>query len=260
MKGREGRHALRGGCLAKLFVLFVFVGAGLALAWMLFLPVIFTGQLRRQTGFDAEVTSFAVNPLSGRVVMRGLVISNPPTFPVKDGLHVTTFEANSEVGSYFGNKWIIDDLTLDVAKVTLVKRKDGHTNLEIFQQNLAGPVPLPPSAKSQVFVHKLRLKVDALSLADHSERVPRVKEYKLGFDQTFENVSDPKQLLAAPNVWRVLVSSGAAGDLGGFLSGDLSKQLNESLRGGNSQAKPAGGAVPENFRGFLDKLEELRKP
>ena len=259
MKGGGGQRAERGGCLAKLLIFLVFAGAALALAWMLFLPVIFTRALRQRTGFDVEVTSLAVNPVSGRMVVRGLVISNPPTFPAKDGLQLAKFEADTELGSYFGAALVIDDLTVDVTKVTLVKRADGHTNLEIFQQNLAGPVPLPPSAKSRVLVHKLRLKVDVLVLADYSERKPQIREHRLGFDQTFTNVSELKQLMV-PAVLRSLVASDAAGGLGNFLPRDLGKQLGEAVRAGENWLKPAENKATDTFRGFLDKLEEMRKP
>ena len=141
---------IRGGCLTKLLILLVFAGAAFALAWMLFLPLVLTHQLRRRTGFDAEVTSLAVNPLSGRIVVRGLVLTNPPTFPVKDCLQLRAFEADADLWSCFGDKLIIDELNVDVRQLTLVKRSDGHTNLDIFQTNLAGPVPPLPTAKTHV--------------------------------------------------------------------------------------------------------------
>ena len=85
MKGLALRRRNRGGCLVKLLVLATFFAAAFALAWMLFLPVVLTQQLRSRTGFDAEVTNFAVNPITGHVVLRGLVLSNPAAFGMKDG-------------------------------------------------------------------------------------------------------------------------------------------------------------------------------
>ncbi len=259
MKTFARRRTARGGCLVKLLVFFVFMGAALALAWMLFLPVIFTQQIRRRTGFDADVSSFALNPCTGRIAVRGLVITNPPTFPVPDCLQLRAFEANADVWSCFGEKLIIDELTLDVRLLTLVKRADGHSNAEVFQGNLAGPVPAPPSAKSHVLVRKLHLRFDTLVLADHTERKPRVREYRLNFDQTFLNISDPKQLLV-PGVMRSLMTNDLAGGLGQFLPGDLGKLLTESARTGQSLLKSAERKAADTFHGFLDKLEEMRKP
>ena len=260
MKGLALRRRNRGGCLVKLLVLATFFAAAFALAWMLFLPVVLTQQLRSRTGFDAEVTNFAVNPVTGHVVLRGLVLSNPAAFGMKDGLQLRTFEADADVSSYFGDKLIFDDLTIDVQRLTLVKRADGRTNLEFFQHGLVGMMPGPPSAKSGMLVRRLHLRFDTLGLADRSNAQGlRVREYQLGLDQTFTNISELRQLLG-PDVLRTLLANDLLNGLAPFLSGDFGRTLTETARAAGSAPPPAGSKATDLFRGFLDKLEEKRKP
>jgi len=141
-RGRE-----RGGCLLRLMVLLVIVGAMLSLAWMALLPVAFVHLLKERTGFDAEVASLSANPFIGRVTLRGLVVTNPSTFTDPDFLQLRSFEAEVSMRTLFNKKLEIDTLTLDVRQLTLVKRTNGPTNLDAFRVGLA---PREPTATAHL--------------------------------------------------------------------------------------------------------------
>ena len=84
-RGLNGRReASRGGCLVRLVVLLVALTAAGALAWMMFLPALVVAQIQARTGFDATVASLSANAFTGRVKIRGLVLTNPATFPAGD--------------------------------------------------------------------------------------------------------------------------------------------------------------------------------
>ena len=72
-----GRGAGRGGCLLRLMVVLVVLGAAAALAWMLFLPVVVADQIRARTGFAVSVASLSCNAFTGKLAVRGLVVRNP---------------------------------------------------------------------------------------------------------------------------------------------------------------------------------------
>jgi len=263
MKGRgrdaSGARRSAGGCGLKLLVLLMVLGAGLALGWMALLPLLFVQAVRERSGFDAEVASLSANPFTGRVSLRGLVLTNPPTFPVRDGLHLRSLEADVEMISLLGERLVVTTLDVDVRQFTWVRRAVGPTNAEAFRANLAGPLPTPPPAKSPVLIKELRLQLDTLVLADHAEPKPRLQTYPLAFDQRYRDVSTPGQLLS-PAVWRELVEGNVADGLLPFLSSELKSQVVEAVRAAESVRRIESPKPSDPFRGFLDKLEETRKP
>src|SRR5690348_4901611 len=103
MSTQQAQHeqGVRGGALFKLLVMLVVIFAFGALAWMLFLPVIVTRQIRQHSGFDATVERLAFNPLTGSIELRGFTLTNPPTFPVSDFLQLRQFQATAKVRTLF---------------------------------------------------------------------------------------------------------------------------------------------------------------
>lgn len=256
----------------KLLVFLAVVFAFAALAWMLFLPVVVTSQLRARTGFDATLGQLSVNPFTGEIEVRSLVLTNPPTFPVKEFLELRTFRANANVLSLFSDQPVFDTMTVDIATVTLVKNREGATNAEVFQRHLqaapAGPLPKPKSAPTgdrsrgglggkAFLVHRLSLRIDQLVVADHSLRQPRVQDFRLGIDQKYEEVSDLQQIFA-PAVLKNLAPVAAAA--AGLLPGDWGGALRDATKSSAELLKEAGRKAEVQVKGFFDALEESKKP
>jgi hypothetical protein len=262
----------RGGCLVRLVVLLVVVVAAGALAWMLFLPAVVTAQIRQRTGFDATVTGLSCNAFTGRLAVRGLVMSNPASFPVRDFVELREFSMETEVWSWMSDRPVIDALTADVRKVTLVRRPDGKSNAEILQRALlgeeregtsgpaAGPVATPPRPW---LIRRLVLRFDRLVIADYSGVKPVVQEHVLGLDQRYENVTEAKQLLV-PEVLRGLAAVDLGPTLGRLVPGELGRALGDKVRAGAAQGaeafKEAGLQAADLLKGLREKLEESRKP
>lgn len=251
--GRE-----RGGCLLRLMILLVIVSAALSLAWMALLPVAFTRGVRERTGFDAEVASLSANPFTGRVTLRGLVITNPTIFPTADFLQLRSFEADVAMWSLFNKKVEIDTLTLDVRQFTLVKRAKDLTNFDAFRAALLAGEP-KRAANPPVVIRRLHVRFDTLVLVDHTAAKPRVSTYQLGLDQQFSDISSVGQLFA-PAVLRGLGERNATSGLADFLPTDLVGLLGDAAKTGSGLLKSAERKADATFRGFLDKLEETRKP
>jgi uncharacterized protein involved in outer membrane biogenesis len=260
---RSGRH---GGILFKLLVVLVALSAVLALAWMLFLPLVLTTQLRRRTGFDATVQSLAVNPFTGRVALRGLVLTNPPAFPDREFVEVREFSAGAEVFSLLSDRLVFTFIDVDVAGLTLVKCDNGQANTEVFRRNLtqAPASPTQPSAAApprRFLIRRLTVRFDRLVIIDHTGRQPASRDYRLGLNHTYTNVSDPSQLFAPA----VLQSLGPVGEaLDAFVPGRLGRTLTDTLKGaaksGAGFLKEAGRKAGEKVKEYFDALEESRKP
>ena len=252
--------------LFKLLAVLAVIFAAVALAWMLFLPVVLTTQLRQRTGFDATVQSLAVNPFTGTVALRGLVLTNPPTFPVREFVQVREFRVVAELRSLLSDRLIFDSVLLDVASVTLVNRDDNRSNAEVFHHHLTVPEegrPLPPSSRPprQFLIRRLTVRVDRLVIADYSTRLPTSHEYHLGLNQTYSDVTDVKQLLA-PAALQSLAPVAVA--LSGLVPGDFGRALNDTVKEATKSSanllKAAGRKAGEKLKGYFDALEESRKP
>ena len=261
-RGRSGRvvwlRPVRGGCLLRLMLLAVVAGAVLSLAWMALLPVLFTRAVRDRTGFGAVVTSLSANPCTGRVTLRGLVLTNPPAFPGADFLQLRTLEAVVGTGSLMGERLEIDTLTLDLRQLTLVKRADGRTNVDTLRTAVPGPAAAP-AAKPRVVIGRLHVRCDTLVLADYTAAPPRIRTYRLGLDRQFTNVSGLAVLLA-PAVVRELKERDAATGLAEFLPADLRGFLGDAGKADAGRPQAAERKSEGFFRRPLDKLEETRKP
>lgn len=260
MIGRHKSPPARGGILFKCMVLLVVLGAMAALAWMTLLPYAVASWVRERTGFDFKAEALSANPFTGRLVARGVVINNPPTFPTPEFLRVREFSFEADSWSLLTDKPVFDRLTLDIDLVALVKRSDGRTNAEVFRSYLAAPAgrPTPTSTTPgrEMLIRELRLRFDRLLVADYTGRAPVRKEHAIEIDRTFKNVSDTRQLLLPSSLDQVFDLGGAVGSL---LPEDLSRILENALRSGTDLLKqiPTDGKA---FKGFSDTLEESKKP
>lgn len=250
---------------SRLLVFLVVVFAAGALAWMMFLPVVLTTRLRQRTGFDATVQSVVANPFTGTVELRGFVLTNPPTFPVRDFLEVRQFSADAEILTLFTDRPVFTSMTIDLAKVTLVKRDANHTNAASFEHNLTAPgdptLPVPSRTAKGFLIRRLVVRIDEVVINDYSGREPTRQDFKLGINQTFTDVTGVRQLMI-PAVLEGLLPVGAAinGLLPGALGQAVTEVVKEVSKSGAGLINDASRKTGEKIKGYFDALEESKKP
>ncbi len=249
--------------------LFILLGvlALVALAWMAFLPSLVEHELSSRTGFDVRIQSLAANPFTGRLAVHGLVARNPPGYPAPDFVEVRGIAARADLlESATSGRIVLEDLDLDVAKVELVRRRDGPSNADSFSRGLSGPpAPAGSASTSRGFlIRSLHVRLDRLVIADADGARVSEHDYPLRIDQRYRNVTDTRQLLL-PGMVSYLYSEGVRGsviasllpdDFGAALSGALGARGDE-LKAGLKQAQKK---ARDFFRGALDKLEQTAKP
>lgn len=280
--GRTRFRRERGGVFFKLLFLLVALLAAAALAWMLFLPVMLTQQLQQRTGCAASVDRFAVNPVSGDIDLRGLELANPPGFPTDKFVNLRAFTAHADMGSLLSARPVFDDVTVDIAEITLVKRADGATNVELFARALDGaedrasasanPAAVAPTAPAttdpgapasasaaspSLLIRRLKVRIEKVTIADYASAEPKWRTIDTPVDRTYENVTDLEGLLGAPAL-------GDFAPLGTIVErlvpGVVGRSLTDLARTGGAALRETGRTAEEKVRGLFDALEESRKP
>jgi len=237
---------------------------------MVFLPSVVEHELRAVTGFEFRVAVLTANPFTGRVAVRGLAATNPPGYPAPDFVELRELHAAVEVFSWiFSDRNVVDDLDLDVARIVLMRRHDGRTNagdfMAAFKRSGSGPAneagPSAPPKPTRYLVKKLHLRIDQLVVADYSGTELDEKTYGLSIDQTYIDLTGPRQLLV-PGVVRSLHAFGLRHDVARLLPGDFGSALAAAAGGAahiGEEVKDAGKKTGEFLRGLLDKLEQSPK-
>ncbi len=249
-----------GSAVLKLVVALAILFACGAVAWMVFLPQLVARFVRGRTGFDVQIQSLYCNPFTADLAVRGLVIANPPTFPRTEFVSVREFKIDARCSSFFGRRWEVNDATLDVAQVAIVRDREGRVNARLFQQGLAGSAGNPSAgaarkteAKTQrgFLIRHLTVRIDRMLVADYSVSKPETREYTVNFTHTYENVTSASQV-ATP-------LAGALGNLAGVLAGALPESGGFLHEVGDSLGQ-AGRKTGEAVKGFFESLEKsLRK-
>jgi hypothetical protein len=245
----------------------------LALAWMVFLPRVVEHELRSITGFDFKVVVLTANPLTGKVAVHGLSVSNPPDFPKRDFVLLRDLNAQVELFPLFSGRRVVDKFDLSIETIVLVRRHDGKTNAGVFLAAFSPPKPAgagvpenppPPKAPAKTtpyLIKRLHIVLDRLVVADYSGEKPDEKTYNLHIDRIYNNVTSARQLLV-PDVVETLRSFGLRHDVTSLIPGDMGKVLAGAL----GDAAQVGGGVKdavkkagEGLKGLFEKLEQTPK-
>jgi hypothetical protein len=102
------------------------------------LSAFLTKAAEKRTGFDFELGALRVNPLTGRLSVRGAEILNPSDFPIGRAVVIPSASVHIEPLTLFSTHVVIDRARLDVDRITLVQKADGETNLERLGASVGG--------------------------------------------------------------------------------------------------------------------------
>jgi hypothetical protein len=269
----------RGGALLKVLVFVIIFCGVITAAWIFFLPMILSSTLTKRTGFDVQVQRLTLNPFVAEVDLEGLVIHNPHTFPRPDYVTVQLFKARAPFKTLFSDRPEFDYVKVDVPHVTFVRNTDGTLNATLFYDRLfpsdhpssdetpssAAPAPKASTQKkvaasaipkkTRFLIHRLELKVDHITWDDQYSRTPSTREFNVGINQVYDDVTDAEQLLNPATLRAV---SPAAAAISGLIPGELG-QVFRAAAGGASQ-RDSMPQFSEPAKTMVDTLEESRKP
>ena len=247
----------RGGLLLKL--LFFLAGLFLlgALAWVVLLPSIVAATVREKTGFAVQIEALTVNPFTGNVELRSHGLRNPPDWPAPEFVELRRFTVDGSLLSLLTNRWVADEVVLEVSKVTLVKNRHGELNADIFLGGLrgndkSGAGPAKGMMRSFLIRH-LVLRFDDLVYADYSGDQPVVKDYALGIKRDLREVDSVTKIIS-PFAGTTLAL--VANTLGGLFKGSSDHHL---LPEATDTLRDAGKKTGETLKGLMRSLDK-KKP
>jgi len=248
----------RGGILFKLLLALAGLAVVAVIAWVALLPGIVVSTVHSKTGFGVKVDQLGVNPFTGSVKLKGLVVQNPDGWPEAGFIDLREFSADVHLWPLMGGRFVADEVTLDLAQLTVVTNRDGVLNTTAFSRGFSGPQTGTPAGGSSpasggggrgFLIHKLRLKFGKLVYADYSRSRPVVKAYNVQLDRELTEV-DSVAKIASPLTGNALGALAAA--LGGASPRDAST-LNDAVDFLQSAGKKTGESLKNLFRSLDNK-------
>lgn len=200
----------RGGCLAKLFFLTLFMALLAVLCWITLLPFVVARVVHDRTGFDVTIQDLSVNPFTARVSLRGLVLGNPSSYPISDFVQLRELTADLQLASVFTDRLVVEEAVFDLGKFGLVKNSRGERNATAFVSALLGESPAgtneegsgsaetPPETKTrrEFLIRRMQLRLDQIVVLDGVGDAAQLKTVNLQFSQDYENVTKVSQITA----------------------------------------------------------------
>jgi len=267
----------RGNILTKLFVFALALAATFALMWVLLLPSIVTGLIKKRTGFPATVQRLYVNPFTASVYISGLKINNPDAFPQNDFVSVNEFKTAVEIGSVFSDRVVVKDAVFDVALIAVVKNAQDQTNIDVFKAGVQAansegkspgpqnpPKPAAPEEKSppkRFLIRHLVVKLDKIIIADYSGAKPNVREVPLNINHTFTDVTDLTQISVPILADLSVAGVGKLADniLSLVMPAPILERLGVVTKGAGGILQGTGQKTKDLFKGLFDSLEQKPK-
>lgn len=148
----------------------------------------------------------------------------------------------------------------DTAKTPSKDPKAKSTETAAKDKNAGDPksADVKPAEKPMRFtIRRLELSLDKVIVADYTTPAPDIREYNCKLYYTFNNFTDPKQLMA-PFAIKSLQSVGAA--IQGLIPGDIGKAFGAATQPVEPMLKPKTEKETDPLKTVVEKLEESQKP
>jgi len=121
-----------------------------------------------------------------------------------------------------------------------------------------GAAEQPAVKTMQFLIKRLEIRLDKVVVADYAGPTPTVREFDRKFFYSYDNVTDPKQLLA-PFALKSLEPVGAA--LKGLIPGDIGKAIGAATANADDEIlKKSADSASDPIKTVVEKLEESQKP
>lgn len=200
---------------------------------------------------DVNVDKVSLSPFSGEVAFENFSLGQPEGFGEGVLAEIGGFSAKVDTGSLTSNHIIIDHIAID-GPLLDVRRQEGKTNFEAFQEGLGLPETTEEGASEEITLTIRRMEVKAPRILAKTDGFLSIDEDITLADFTLTDLGTDEKGMAPreiarhvmdtlqPQITAALIKAGASGKVK-----DLADKATEKLESG--------------LGGLLNKLKDKKK-
>jgi len=215
-----------------------------------------------------HLNSVVVNPLTGMVRIKGLVVGNPEGFNTPSAMELNDFKLNIKMSSLFSKAIVIEEILIDAPQITYEKSLKS-SNLSTLQANLApkdaaapktepspDAKPAEKKAAKKVIIEdcqlngaKVHVTITALGGKKMTLPLPDIHMKDIGKDSGGANpaevISEVFDSISKAVIGAVSSAGDALKNVGGAAS--------DAAKGATDAAKGAADSIKKGLGGLLGK-------
>jgi len=162
--------------------------------------------VRAATGLSLKIKKLDLGIIATRVGIKEMKIFNPKGFDDEIMCYVPEIFVDYNLGAMIKGKVLLEDVRLNLDRLTIVKNKQGQTNLDALKAKKARANP-PQQRENdgkkarekkvpKIQINHLVLKIGTVIYKDYSKgEKPVVKEYHINISEEINDIMDVKALL-----------------------------------------------------------------
>lgn len=199
------------------------------------------------TGMPLSIKKLDINFANTSVDIEGLVVKNPAGFHDTILVDIPKIFVDYNLSDILKGKIHLEALEFNMKQFSVVKNEKGVLNLDKLKA-LQGaeaetekpqekPQEKQPEGEAKALpiqIDVFHLKVDKASYVDYSSGKESVKDFNVGLDETYKNITDPNKLVTLI-VYKVMMKTPLA-VLSGFNLSDLEGSISGVLGSATSIA------------------------
>ncbi|MDD4737142.1 MAG: hypothetical protein PHP44_13680 [Kiritimatiellae bacterium] len=174
----------------------------------------------RSTGFQLTMESLEVSPFAQSLTIKGARLLNPSGFEEKEALEINELSIAVSLASIFSSRLHVREATVDIARITIVQKPDGSSNVDLLTERLESsssdektpaekpaeehaktekttPQPPKPEKSAKPFlINLLTLRMGEADYIQYTDDQPTPKKQTIVInkERTYKNITSIEQL------------------------------------------------------------------
>ena len=186
-----------------LLLVLVIAVAALVLARNVIVKAAVENGVRAVTGMPMTIKKLDLGLTQPYFDIEGLVVKNPAGFHGTTLVEIPKIFVAYDLQSILKGKIHLTDLEFDLKQFSVVKNEKGRLNLDSLKalQGQRSPQAAQKKAPTQtgkapaIQIDNFRLKVGTAAYVDYSGGQPVTKDFNVGLDENYKNITDPNKLV-----------------------------------------------------------------
>lgn len=190
--------------LGDIFLIILIVLAVLVLERNLIVKVVVEHGVRAVTGMSLTIRKLDLGLTQSYFDIEELVVKNPAGFHGTNLVEIPRIFVSYDLPGIFNGKLHLRDLEFDLKQFSVVKNEMGLLNLDSLKglsaqkssQAAQKQTPAQTGKKPMIQIDNFRLRLGKASYIDYSGGRPVTKDFNIGLDENYRNITDPNKLVA----------------------------------------------------------------